>query len=121
MKIGAPKEIFPDENRVSMTPESAGFLQKLGYDCVVQSGAGKAAGFSDSEYQDAGVEVVKSAAALWKDCDIVIKVRQPETSELKRMRKGQTLISFFNPAGNQDQNLVAVGMHFPAMRCGLIH
>ena len=101
MKIGTPKETFAGENRVAMTPESAGFLQKLGYDCAIQSGAGKAAGFSDEAYAAAGVEVIKTAAALWKNCDIVAKVRQPEEAELKRLRKGQTLISFFNPAGNE--------------------
>ena len=102
MKIGVPSEVFPGENRVAMTPESAGHLQKLGYDCAIQAGAGKNAGFSDSDYEAAGVEVIKTAAALWKGCDIVAKVRQPEPAELKRLRKGQTLISFFNPGGNEE-------------------
>ncbi len=84
-----------------MTPESAGFLQKLGYECAIQSGAGKAAGYADADYEAAGVKVIKTAAALWKDCDIVAKVRQPDAAELKRLRKGQTLISFFNPGGNE--------------------
>ncbi|WP_428688340.1 Re/Si-specific NAD(P)(+) transhydrogenase subunit alpha [Roseibium sp.] len=101
MKIGTPKEVFPGENRVAMTPESAGFLQKLGYECAIQSGAGKAAGYADADYEAAGVKVIKTAAALWKDCDIVAKVRQPDAAELKRLRKGQTLISFFNPGGNE--------------------
>ncbi|MCB1384589.1 MAG: Re/Si-specific NAD(P)(+) transhydrogenase subunit alpha [Nitratireductor sp.] len=102
MKIGTPAEVFPGENRVAMTPASAGFLQKLGYDCAIQAGAGKAAGFSDAAYRDAGVEVVKTVDALWKNCDIVAKVRQPSGAELKRLRKGQTLISFFNPGGNEE-------------------
>ena len=51
MKIGTPKEVFPGENRVAMTPESAGFLQKLGYECAIQSGAGKAAGYADADYE----------------------------------------------------------------------
>lgn len=84
-----------------MTPESAGHLQKLGYECAIQSGAGANAGFSDASYAAAGVEVIKTAAALWKACDIVVKVRQPEAAELKRLRKDQTLITFFNPAGNE--------------------
>ncbi|MCI2398137.1 Re/Si-specific NAD(P)(+) transhydrogenase subunit alpha [Aliiroseovarius subalbicans] len=102
MKIGVPKEVFEGENRVAMTPESAGMLQKLGYDCVIETKAGAAAGFSDKTYKDAGVEVVKTAAALWKAADIVAKVRQPNATELKRLREGQTLISFFNPAVNED-------------------
>ncbi|MGJ8583936.1 MAG: Re/Si-specific NAD(P)(+) transhydrogenase subunit alpha [Marinosulfonomonas sp.] len=100
MKFGTPKEVFEGENRVAMTPDSAQQLQKLGYDCLIESGAGAKAGFSDALYEGAGVTVVKTAAALWKDVDIVAKVRQPEAAELKRLNEGQTLISFFNPAAN---------------------
>ncbi|MEM6408705.1 MAG: Re/Si-specific NAD(P)(+) transhydrogenase subunit alpha [Pseudomonadota bacterium] len=101
MKIGTPKEIFPGENRVAMTPESAGFLQKLGHECLIEAGAGANAGFSDAQYTEAGVSVVKNAAALWKEADIVAKVRQPDAGEMKKLRDRQTLISFFNPAGNE--------------------
>ncbi len=102
MKVGTPKETVAGENRVAMTPESAGFLQKLGYECLVQSGAGEAAGFSDEAYKAAGVEVVKTAADLWKQADVVAKVRQPSKAELKHLREGLTLISFFNPAANKE-------------------
>lgn len=102
MKIGAPKETFEGENRVAMTPDSALQLQKLGYDCVIETGAGKAAGFADAAYKANGVEVLKTGAALFKAADIVAKVRQPNATELKRLREGQTLISFFNPAANDD-------------------
>jgi len=102
MLIGTPKEVFAGENRVAMTPESAKQLQKLGYECAIEAGAGANAGFSDADYSDAGVEVVKTAAALWKACDIVAKVRQPDEKELKRLTADKTLISFFNPAGNDD-------------------
>ena len=100
MKIGTPKEIFAGESRVAMTPASALQLIKLGYECAIEKGAGAAAGFSDDAYKEAGVEVIGTAAALWKACDIVAKVRQPEEVELKRLTKGKTLISFFNPAAN---------------------
>ncbi|WP_133488089.1 Re/Si-specific NAD(P)(+) transhydrogenase subunit alpha [Aliiroseovarius marinus] len=102
MKIGVPKEVFEGENRVAMTPESAKMLQKLGYDCVIETKAGEAAGFSDAVYKEAGVEVVKTAAALWKAADIIAKVRQPNDTELKRLSADKTLISFFNPGGNED-------------------
>lgn len=101
MKIGTPKEIFAGESRVAMTPASALQLIKLGYECAIEKGAGAAAGFSDDAYKEAGVEVIGTAAALWKACDIVAKVRQPEEVELKRLTKGKTLISFFNPAANE--------------------
>ena len=60
MRVGTPKEIFEGENRVAMTPESALQLQKLGHECVIETKAGAAAGFSDKNYKDAGVEVVKT-------------------------------------------------------------
>ena len=85
-----------------MTPDSALQLQKLGYDCAIQSGAGAAAGFSDALYKAAGVEIIKSAAALWKGVDILAKVRPPNDTEAKRLRKGLTLISFFYPGQNED-------------------
>jgi proton-translocating NAD(P)+ transhydrogenase subunit alpha len=102
VKIGTPKEIFEGEARVAMTPASALQLQKLGYDCAIESGAGLAAGFSDATYEEAGVEVIKTAAALWKEVDIIAKVRQPNETELKRLNGDKTLISFFNPAGNEE-------------------
>ncbi|WP_284262316.1 Re/Si-specific NAD(P)(+) transhydrogenase subunit alpha [Roseicyclus amphidinii] len=101
MKIGAPKEIEPGEARVAMTPDSALQLQKLGYDCVIEAGAGEAAGFTDAAYEAAGVSVVKTAAALWKEADIVTKVRPPTTAEAKKFREGQLLISFFWPGQNE--------------------
>ncbi len=101
MKIGTPKEIAEGEARVAMTPDSAQQLQKLGYDCVIESGAGKAAGFSDAAYEKAGVEIAKTAAALYKAADIVAKVRPPAEEEVKRLRKDQTLISFFYPGQNE--------------------
>ena len=102
MKIGALAEIFEGENRVAMTPESAFQLQKLGHDCCIQSGAGTKAGFTDDAYAAAGVEVLKTAAAVVKAADVLVKVRGPEEKEAKLLRQGQTLISFFWPAQNED-------------------
>ena len=101
MRIGTPKEIYPGETRVAMTPASAIELQKLGYECLIEKGAGVASRFSDQDYKDAGVKIVTTAAALYKGVDIVAKVRPPEDIEVKRLRQGQTLISFFYPAQNE--------------------
>ncbi len=107
MKIGTPKEIFEGEARVAMTPDSALQLQKLGHECIVETGAGEMAGFSDADYKAAGVEVAKTAAALWKAADIVAKVRVPSDAEMKRLREGQTLISFFSPVADEDKMAAA--------------
>lgn len=102
MLIGTPRETFEGEARVAMTPESALQLQKLGHECAIETGAGRAAGFSDAAYKEAGVNVVKTTAALWKSADVIVKVRPPSETEAKRLTEGKTLISFFNPAGNAD-------------------
>ncbi|QSY97880.1 Re/Si-specific NAD(P)(+) transhydrogenase subunit alpha (plasmid) [Rhizobium bangladeshense] len=100
MRIGSLKERHKDEARVALTPESARYLQKLGYQCAVESGAGSAAGFSDADYRAVGVEVVGGAGELCGVSDIIVKVRPPEIDELLSMRPGKTMISFFNPAQN---------------------
>ena len=99
--IGTPKELAKGENRVAMTPQSALDLQKLGYECIIESGAGSAARFTDDEYRKSGVAIVKRAADLWKKADIVAKVRPPAAVESKKMREGQTVISFVTPSENQ--------------------
>ena len=102
MKIGAPREIFPGENRVAMTPDSALLLQKLGHSCLIEAGAGAAAGFEDSAYAAAGVQIVEGAEALFASADVVVKVREATSDEMARLREGQTLIAFFWPAQNPE-------------------
>jgi NAD(P) transhydrogenase subunit alpha len=102
VKIGAPKEIFPGENRVAMTPDSALQLQKLGHACLIETGAGAAAGFEDAAYAAAGVEVVASARDLFDAADVVVKVREPVADEVAQLKSGQTVISFFWPGQNTE-------------------
>lgn len=102
MKIGTPREVFHGEARVSMTPDSARELRKLGHVPLIETGAGSAAGFSDDAYRAAGVEVVSSAEDLWAASDIIVKVRPADLVELERLSSGKTLISFFYPAQNKD-------------------
>ncbi|MGO7365762.1 Re/Si-specific NAD(P)(+) transhydrogenase subunit alpha [Rhizobium leguminosarum] len=102
MLIGSPRERFEGEARVAMTPDSATQLQKLGYQCAIETGAGKRAGFSDDAYRAAGATVVDSAEALFASADVIAKVRPAESSEVARLSSGKTLISFFYPAQNKD-------------------
>ena len=102
VKIGTPTEVEAGENRVAMTPDSALQLQKLGYECLIQSGAGARADFSDTDYEAAGVTVVPDADALWAQADIIAKVRIPQDAELDRLTPEKTLITFFNPGGNAE-------------------
>ncbi len=117
MKIGAPKETTRGEARVALTPESAGRLQKLGYECLVESGAGTAAAITDEAFEAAGVEVVASAAELWKNADIIVKVREPLVEEIEAAPDGKILIGFVWPASNEDllEKMKAKGMSVLAM------
>ena len=117
MIVGSLKEGDKGEQRVAMTPDSAVQIQKLGHECIIQSGAGIHAGFSDDAYAAAGVEVVASKDALFKQADVVVKVRPPSEAEVKKLRATQTLISFFYPAQNTEllENCVASQANVIAM------
>jgi len=107
MKIGIPKEIHHGEKRVATTPEAAAQIIKLGFSVSIESGAGLGADISDEAYKEAGVEIVSDTRTLWKQSDIVMKVRAPERNlklaieETDLLSKGATLISFIWPAQNE--------------------
>ncbi|GAA4532371.1 Re/Si-specific NAD(P)(+) transhydrogenase subunit alpha [Chelativorans composti] len=100
VKIGILGEVYPGENRVALTPDSARQLGKLGHSCAIVSGAGLKAGISDAAYAEAGVTIYPDAQSLCANVDLVAKVRPPTLDEVKLFRKGQTLISFIYPAQN---------------------
>lgn len=101
-RIGALKETFPAELRVALTPDSARYLAKMGYSCLIESGAGLGAGFTDEDYRNADVEVVADARQLMTNADIIVKVRPPSEAETETLPDGKTLISFFWPSQNED-------------------
>ncbi|MFT5000855.1 MAG: NAD(P) transhydrogenase subunit alpha [Planctomycetota bacterium] len=117
MKFGVPKESDVGEARVALTPNSAKFIKKLGHECFIQSGAGVAARFSDQDYVDAGVTVVKSAKELWQGSDFVAKVRPLNENDEALAQSGQTVISLFYPAQNEGQleRTRAAGLNIIAM------
>jgi NAD(P) transhydrogenase subunit alpha len=98
--IGVPQETFPGEKRVATVPDVVPKLMKLGFQVIVQAGAGAAASLSDDAYAAAGATVVPDAASVWSRADIVFKVRAPNADEVRMMREGQTLVSFIWPAQN---------------------
>ena len=108
MKIGVPKEIHDGEKRVATTPDVAKQLIKLGFEVLVESGAGEGSSFSDAAYTDAGVTVAEGAKAIWDDSDIILKVRSLEfnsslnSEEVDLLREKQVIITFLAPAQNPD-------------------
>ncbi|MEM8669964.1 MAG: Re/Si-specific NAD(P)(+) transhydrogenase subunit alpha [Planctomycetota bacterium] len=101
MKVGIPKEVHSGERRVAATPETAKrLIEKLGFELLVEAEAGTAASFSDQQYTEAGCTIAHDAADIWRQADVVLKVRPPESSEIEQLRSEQTLIGFLNPAQN---------------------
>lgn len=117
MRIGTPREIYSGERRVALTPDSAARLHKLGYEVFVEAGAGEAASLSDEAYAKAGVKVVPDAASLWREADIILKVRPPADSEISYLSAGKTLISFISAAHDAEllKQLAATGASVLAM------
>ena len=108
MRIGIAKEIAAHERRVACTPPESARLHRLGYAVLVETQAGAAAGFADSDYAAAGATICADADALWQQADIVCKIRPPaehpamQLHEADLVRAGKTLISLLEPAQNTD-------------------
>jgi len=118
MTIGVPKEVEELEKRVSVTPNLVKKFRKLGFDVLVESGAGEPAGFWNSEYEKYGAQVVDTER-IWTKSDIVLKVRRPFESELEYLSNIKMLVSYVYPAQNYEfvenlannyPNLTVVGM-----------
>ncbi|MDX1508569.1 MAG: Re/Si-specific NAD(P)(+) transhydrogenase subunit alpha, partial [Woeseiaceae bacterium] len=101
MLIGVPKELHAGERRVATTPDVAAQLIKLGYEVVVESGAGAESSFSDEAFENAGCRI-SSADDIWQSADIILKVRAPDAGEAAKVSPHQTLISFIWPAQNPE-------------------
>ncbi len=102
LRLGIPREVFPGERRVAITPGNVEKFKKLGFDVAVQSEAGLAAGFDDAEYTKAGAVIVTDAKALLASADVVLKVRAPSPGEIAMLKAGAFLVSFVMPAQNPE-------------------
>jgi len=102
VKVAIPKETAQDERRVALVPDTATKLLAAGLEVSVEAGAGSSAFVPDDAYEAAGVKIVKGAAPLLKDADVVLKVQAPSVDEVELMQKGAVLISFLQPATQGD-------------------
>lgn len=102
MKVGIPTEIFPNELRVAATPKTTQRLIKQGFTVYIQSNAGFRAHFSDDSFIAAGANIVQTAAEIYSQSDIVLKVKEPSTEEIDMMKENLVLLSYLWPAQNQD-------------------
>jgi alanine dehydrogenase len=101
MKIGVPKEIKPLEGRVGLVPEACGELVNAGHQVVLEQGAGVASGYQDQHYRESGVEIVSDAQTLYRQADLVVKVKEPYDREPEMLREGQLLFCFLHLAADE--------------------
>src|SRR5687768_10626977 len=101
MKIGVPKEIKTNENRVALVPAGAEMLIAAGHSVLVQDGAGEGSGFTNEDYTEVGAEIGADAAAVWSVADMIMKVKEPIAPEWPMMRRGQTIFTYFHFAADE--------------------
>ena len=101
MKIGVPKEIKTNENRIALVPAGAEALVTAGHEVLIQQGAGEGSGFPDELYIAAGARIAPKVATVWDESEMIMKVKEPIKREWPRMRKGQTIFTYFHFAADE--------------------
>ena len=111
MKIGCPKEIKPQEFRVGVTPDAAREAVNAGHMVLIETLAGMGAGFSDADYGAAGARIIATAEEVFASADMIVKVKEPQAVERKRLRPGQILFTYLHlaPDPEQTRDLLASG------------
>lgn len=102
MKIGIPKEIKNNENRVGMTPAGVAELIRHGHTVVVQHTAGENSGFSDEQYTKVGAQILPDIESVYREAEMIIKVKEPIKQEYKLIKKDQLVFTYFHFACNRE-------------------
>ncbi len=103
MRIGCPKEIKNHEYRVGLTPESVTELTAHGHEVWIESGAGMGIGATDAEYRNAGAFITDGPDSIFAECDMVVKVKEPQAVERAKLREGQILYTYLHLAPDPEQ------------------
>ena len=98
MRIGVPKEIKPQENRIGLTPASVKTLVSEGHEVLVENNGGYEAGFEDDQYIKAGAKIAKSATDIFNDAEIIVKVKEPQKVEVDMIRENQIIYTYLHLA-----------------------
>ena len=102
MKIGVPKEIKPQENRIGLTPESVKILVSNGHEVLVENNGGFEAGFYNDQYKSAGAKLIDKAEDIFNDADIIVKVKEPLSNEVKMIRENQIVFTYLHLAAAKE-------------------
>ena len=102
MKIGVPKEIKPQENRIGLTPESVQTLVSEGHEVIVENNGGFEAGFENEQYTKAGAKIASNAADIFNDAEIIVKVKEPQKVEVDMIRENQIIYTYLHLAAAKE-------------------
>ena len=102
MKIGVPKEIKTNENRIALVPAGAETLVGAGHSVLIETGAGVGSGFTDEDFVAVGATIAPDADTVWRESEMIMKVKEPIKVEWPRMRKGQLLFTYFHFAADEE-------------------
>jgi len=102
MKIGVPKEIKTNENRIALVPAGAEAMVGAGHSVLVETGAGLGSGFSDEDFTSVGAVIAPDADTVWRESEMIMKVKEPIKVEWPRMRRGQLLFTYFHFAADEE-------------------
>ena len=103
MRIGVPKEIKPQENRIGLTPESVKVLTSNGHEVLIENNGGYEAGFENEQYKKSGAKIVNKVEDIFNDSEIIVKVKEPLNNEIKMIRENQIIFTYLHLAA--DKNL----------------
>jgi len=102
MKIGVPKEIKPQENRIGLTPDSVKILTSNGHEVLVENNGGFEAGFYNEQYKNAGAKIIDKAEDIFNDAEIIVKVKEPLSNEVKMIRENQIIFTYLHLAAAKE-------------------
>jgi alanine dehydrogenase len=102
MKIGVPKEIKPQENRIGLTPESAKVLVSNGHEVLIENNGGFEAGFDNDQYTKAGAKIVNKVEDIFNEAEIIVKVKEPLSNEVKMIRENQIIFTYLHLAAAKE-------------------
>jgi len=102
MKIGVPKEIKPQENRIGLTPDSVKILISEGHEVLVENNGGFEAGFENEHYKSAGAKIIEKAEDIFNDSEIIVKVKEPLSSEVKMIKENQIVFTYLHLAAAKE-------------------
>ena len=102
MKIGVPREIKPQENRIGLTPESVKALTANGHEVLVENNGGFEAGFYNDQYKSAGAKIIDKAEDIFNDAEIIVKVKEPLSNEVKMIRESQIIFTYLHLAAAKE-------------------